>query len=219
MARNPDRPRRPLSGEETQAFAAAMAGVKPLKPGAATRPAPSPPPPVRPQVPAPEPAPILADPGTAAARPDPAPNPNPNPLPSPNPGSRAAIPGLDRRKTERLRKGALPIEGRLDLHGMTQQDAHAALERFLSRSVQAERRCLLVITGKGRTQAGRADGAEWRGGGRDGEGRGGGVLRQALPRWLAQTPHRTAIVAVQPAAPQHGGAGAFYVLLRRRRAP
>src|SRR5690606_22113463 len=57
--------------------------------------------------------------------------------------------GLDRRTAERLRRGELPIAARLDLHGMTQEEAHRALVRFLARAQAAGQRCVLVITGKG----------------------------------------------------------------------
>jgi DNA-nicking Smr family endonuclease len=117
---------------------------------------------------------------TAAAKPAPAPN-----------------PGLDRRTAERLRKGAIAIERRIDLHGMTQDDAHAALDRFIRQCWKDGRRMLLVITGKG-------SGGE-------------GVLRRGVPRWLAAGEHAARILKVETAQARHGGGGAFYVLLRRQR--
>jgi DNA-nicking Smr family endonuclease len=110
-----------------------------------------------------------------------------------------ASPGLDRRTAERLRGGALPIEARLDLHGMTQAEAHRALDAFLARAVETEKRCVLVITGKG------------------GRTTGDGILRAAVPRWLNEAPNRAHLLAFAPAQPKHGGAGALYLLLRRRR--
>jgi DNA-nicking Smr family endonuclease len=110
-----------------------------------------------------------------------------------------AAPGLDRRSAERLRRGELRIEARLDLHGMTQHEAHRALDDFLARMHQAGRRCVLVITGKG----GRASGD--------------GVLRAAVPRWLNLPGNRPLLLAFAPAQPKHGGAGALYLLLRRQR--
>ena len=104
-----------------------------------------------------------------------------------------AAPGLDRRSAERLRRGARRIEARLDLHGMTQAEAHGALEMFLARADAAEQRCVLVITGKG------------------------GVLRAGVPRWINEQPNRSRVLAFTPAQPRDGGAGAFYILLRRRR--
>ncbi|HEV2550387.1 MAG TPA: Smr/MutS family protein [Stellaceae bacterium] len=110
-----------------------------------------------------------------------------------------ASPGLDRRTAERLRQGALPIEARLDLHGMTQEEAHRALDAFLARAAAAGKRCVLVITGKG------------------GRSSGDGVLRAAVPRWLNEPPNRARLLAFVLAQPPHGGAGALYILLKRRR--
>jgi len=108
-------------------------------------------------------------------------------------------PGVDRRSADRLRRGELTIDGRLDLHGMTQAEAHRALDDFLARAETLGWRCLLVITGKG----GRAGAA--------------GVLRAAVPRWLNEAPNRARLLAFTPAQPRDGGAGALYVLLRRKR--
>lgn len=121
---------------------------------------------------------------------------------------RGAASGVDRRTAQRLARGQMPIEGRIDLHGMTQAKARRALERFLAAAEGAGRRCVLVITGKGAARD-------------DGEGampdRDAGVLRRSLPRWLALPGLRERVVAYCPAIPRHGGAGAFYILLRRRR--
>jgi DNA-nicking Smr family endonuclease len=121
----------------------------------------------------------------------------------------ATAPGVDRRTAERLRRGELPIEARLDLHGMTQEEAHGALDAFLARAVGAGQRCVLVITGKGRR---RRDAAE-----EDAIVERAGVLRSAVPRWLNEAPNRARLLAFAPARPQHGGGGALYLLLRRRR--
>jgi DNA-nicking Smr family endonuclease len=109
-------------------------------------------------------------------------------------------PGLDRRNAERLRRGERKIEARLDLHGMTQDEAHRALNAFLDRAEHAGWRCVLVITGKGRPGSSAA-----------------GVLRAAVPRWLNEAPNRARLLAIAAAQPKHGGAGAIYLLLRRRR--
>jgi DNA-nicking Smr family endonuclease len=137
-----------------------------------------------------------------------APEPPPPPAPAPVPRhareapapARAAPPnaGLDRRSAERLRRGEMAIAARLDLHGMTQEEAHRALVRFIEASYEAGRRALLLITGKG---------------GSDGEG----VLRRAVPRWLAEPRCRALVLASFPARPRHGGDGALYVLVRRKR--
>ena len=119
------------------------------------------------------------------------------------PLSSSAAPGLDRRTAERLRRGELPIEARLDLHGMTREEAHRALDDFLTHAAGMGQRCVLVITGKGRSR-GATDET-------------GGVLRAAVPRWLNESPNRGRLLAFAPARPQHGGGGALYLLLRRRR--
>jgi len=149
--------------------------------------------PDEPAEPPPAPIPLLHGPVPAAPR-------GAALLPVLQPGT---IAGVDRATGERLRRGALTIDGRLDLHGLTQAEAHAALDRFLAGSAARGRRCVLVITGKGL------------GDGPDGARR--GVLRQAVPRWLNETPNRTRILAVMPAQPKHGGGGALYVLLKRKR--
>lgn len=106
-------------------------------------------------------------------------------------------PGLDKRTLIRLRRGQLPINGRLDLHGLGRVEAHHRLVEFLARAEQAGRRCVLVITGKG--------------------SRGDGVLRQEVPRWLNEPANRARVIAFSHAIPPDGGEGALYVLLRRRR--
>lgn len=107
--------------------------------------------------------------------------------------------GLDRRNAERLRRGKMVIEATLDLHGMTQAQAHGALSRFIQRSEAAGRRCVLVITGKGIAKES------------------GGVLRNQVPNWLNEPGNRERIIAFNYAQQGHGGTGALYVLLKRRR--
>ncbi|NNG04486.1 MAG: DNA mismatch repair protein MutS [Inquilinus sp.] len=117
-----------------------------------------------------------------------------NRLPALAPG---ATPGVDRRTAERLRRGRLPIEARLDLHGMTQPVAHRALNGFVTEAYRQGRRAVLVITGKGTA--------------------GDGVLRAQVPNWLNEPEVRRKVLAIQPAQPKDGGAGALYVLLKRQR--
>jgi DNA-nicking Smr family endonuclease len=107
--------------------------------------------------------------------------------------------GVDRRTADRLKRGRLDIDARLDLHGMTRAGAQDALMVFLDRAQARDCRCVLVITGKGR------------------RGDESGVLRSEVPRWLNMPHVRGKVVAVTQAQPRHGGGGAFYVLLRRRR--
>jgi len=107
--------------------------------------------------------------------------------------------GVDRRSAQRLTRGQLPVEAALDLHGHTQDQAHAALERFLSEVQARGLRCVLVITGKGTTKEA------------------GGVLRNQVPRWLNEPVNRARILAFDYAQPKDGGLGALYVLIRRKR--
>lgn len=114
----------------------------------------------------------------------------------------AAPGGIDRRTADRLRRGKLPIEGVLDLHGLRQDEAQVQLTDFLTRAHRSGRRCVLVITGKGQ----RGDTAHE-----------GGILRRMLPVWLARAPLADKILLHSPAQPKDGGSGAFYILLRRQR--
>ncbi len=132
------------------------------------------------------------EPPRSTAPEGPRPHRAPAPVVAPNPG-------IDRRTAERLRKGALDIDRRLDLHGMTEAAAHAALDRFIDRCWREGARMLLVITGKGSA------------------GRGEGVLKRNLPRWLAIGDNAARVLRIETAQPKHGGSGAYYVLLRRRR--
>lgn len=116
---------------------------------------------------------------------------------------RPVIPGLDRNTARRLARGRRDPDAVLDLHGMTADRAHGALNRFIHDSAQAGLRCVLVVTGKGR--------------GEDGGRRGEGVLRRETPRWLGVAPLAARIVGVFEAHPRHGGAGALYVYLKRQR--
>ena len=112
--------------------------------------------------------------------------------------SHGASPGVDRRTAEQLHRGQMAIDGRIDLHGMTQTEAHGALAAFIDKAEAQGWRCVLIITGKGARS-------------------GGGVLRTAVPRWLNLPPHRARILSFGAARPKDGGEGALYVLLRRRR--
>ncbi|MDE0148019.1 MAG: Smr/MutS family protein [Rhodospirillaceae bacterium] len=109
-------------------------------------------------------------------------------------------PGVDKRTATRFRRGLMPIDARLDLHGHTQNSGRAALAGFLQAHRAAGRRCVLVVTGKGLKD-------DWS----------VGALRQALPGWLNSPDLRRLILAYCQAQPHHGGSGAVYILLRRER--
>ncbi len=108
-------------------------------------------------------------------------------------------PNVDGNTADRLRRGKLTVDGRIDLHGMTQAQAHTALASFIHRAWHEGRRCVLVITGKGNFSVE------------------GGVLRHCVPLWLADAALRPMVLAIQPAQPKDGGDGALYVLVKRRR--
>ncbi len=117
--------------------------------------------------------------------------------PSFAPLSPDTAPGVDKRTIARLRRGQLPIDARIDLHGLSQWEAHRELADFLQDARDDQRRTVLVITGKG-------------------EG-GQGVLREAVPRWINEAALRPLVLAIAPAQPKDGGTGALYLLLRRKR--
>lgn len=176
-----------LSAEEKLLWAQAMRDAKAL-PGA-KRPAPKP---------APK-APVAAASTPAQQRPAAAPSATAKKPTTPPPLAAGAVVDVDRRTAERLKRGQMPVEATLDLHGHTQAEAHGELNAFLADAHAAGRRCVLIVTGKGARTSG------------------GGVLRAEVPKWLNEAPNRGRIVAFAGARPQHGGGGALYVLLRRRR--
>ena len=105
---------------------------------------------------------------------------------------------LTRRMKQRVARGKHQIDARLDLHGFTQHEAHAALLRFLRSANARDARLVLVITGKGR-------GGEV------------GVLRRQVPQWLGLPEFRDLVIGFEDAAIAHGGEGALYVRVRRTR--
>ncbi len=113
---------------------------------------------------------------------------------------------MDHRQHERLKRGKLNPEARIDLHGMTAERAHVALRGFILRCHGEGVRLALVITGKGR--AGGSDSLV-----PDRVG----VLRHAVPEWLRQAPLGPLILQIAPAHQRHGAGGAYYVYLRRRK--
>lgn len=107
-------------------------------------------------------------------------------------------PQLDGATMRKLRRGQIPIEGRIDLHGMTQDKAKAALFSFVRGAASRGARCVLVITGKGK-----------------GLGEERGILRRRLPDWLAEPSLSALVLRHQEAARKDGGAGAYYLYLKR----
>jgi len=119
----------------------------------------------------------------------------------PAPPPAAPLSPLGRRMRSRVARGKEAIDGRLDLHGYTQSEAHAALSRFLRAASARGARLVLVITGKGRRGAGE-----------------GGVLRRHVPQWLGLPEFRSFVIGFEDAHIAHGGEGALYVRIRRSRA-
>ena len=105
--------------------------------------------------------------------------------------------GIDRLSARRMQRGQVPIEDRLDLHGLSQEQAHKKLNTFISRAVQQNFRHVLIITGKGRD--------------------GHGILRQKVPAWLKDGPLSHHLTAISYAQPKDGGKGALYIRLKRKR--
>jgi DNA-nicking Smr family endonuclease len=130
------------------------------------------------------------------------------PKPPSRPSHTPSAGGLDRQTARKLDKGHLAVEARLDLHGMRQRDAHAALRKFLKWAQSQDYRHVLVITGKG---APRAEGQSFY------EEEVKGVLRQAVPHWLSHGDLAPLIVSFSEAPRRLGGGGALYVRLRKFR--
>jgi DNA-nicking Smr family endonuclease len=114
-------------------------------------------------------------------------------------GGRLRRRGVGRRLRQRIARGTHAIDGRLDLHGMTQSAAHDALQRFLRAAQARGGRIVLVITGKG---SGDPTGER-------------GVLKRQVPLWLRLAEFRSLVVGFESAGIGHGGEGALYVSLRK----
>ena len=117
---------------------------------------------------------------------------------SPEPLIRVSLasspPLLDDTTSRKIARGKLSIDGRVDLHGLTQAEAYSVLHRFVDAGFAAGKRTLLVITGKG--------------------SRGEGILRQAVPRWLSEPDFARKVIGFREAHITHGGSGALYIRLR-----
>jgi DNA-nicking Smr family endonuclease len=118
-------------------------------------------------------------------------------------------PGVDRRQSDRVRKGRAVIGARIDLHGMGRDEAHSALIDFIIRAHAGGHRTVLVITGKGRFSRIQDDPS------REPHAPRRGLLQTMVPRWLNDAPLRQRIIGFHSAQPRHGGTGAIYVMLKR----
>jgi DNA-nicking Smr family endonuclease len=132
------------------------------------------------------------------------PRPPAAPVPLKPPAEAPALTPLGRRQKRRVARGRESIDARIDLHGMTQSQAHGALSHFLSRSQAAGHKIVLVVTGKGSGRSERPDAER-------------GVLKRQVPMWLSLPEFRSLIVGFEDAHIGHGGEGALYVRLRRGR--
>ena len=178
------RKRRGLSPDEVQVWHHVARQAKPL-PGRMLPELPEEPPPA-----VPAPLPSAASPVTGPLK-----KAAPRPIPPLAP--------LDRRARRDVARGLQPLDGRIDLHGLRQAEAHRDLLEFLYAMHHRGAKLVLVITGKG--------------GGLDARGEERGILRRLVPHWLADPALRTIVLGYEASAPGHGGEGALYVRLRRVR--
>lgn len=188
--------RRVLDAEERALWEHVVRAVKRLKPPPVADAIPEPVPPAPP----PPPEPVAAPPKRRAAPVKPERPPAPPPPPP--------LATLEPKTRRRLVRGA-EVDARLDLHGLTQAAAHHRLRLFLLGAQDSGHSLVLVITGKGDPERLMSHGPAF------GEGR--GVLKRAVPLWLAEPDLRAVVVGFEPAGRRHGGEGALYVRIRRRR--
>jgi DNA-nicking Smr family endonuclease len=181
---------RSLTPEEEDLWSVVARTVRPLRPGAllGLKPSPAAEEPGNAAVPQ-TPRPARNGVGVKAAAPS-------NPCP---PGPPALSP-IMRKEKQKLARGHAAIDARIDLHGMTQTEAHAALQHLLQRAQADGAKFVLVITGKGLP---------------NGSLNGRGVLRRQVPQWLALPEFRRYVAGFDVAHTGHGGEGALYVRLRR----
>lgn len=135
-------------------------------------------------------------------------------VPSPLHRAPPQITGLDRRTTQRLTRGQVEIERRLDLHGTGIEMARVNLLRFLRQAQDEGARTVLVITGKGDSPFSRHT---LHGAGHFHAPERAGRLRRLVTDWFHEPEFRSLVAGFQPAHPKHGGGGAYYVRVRRQR--
>jgi DNA-nicking Smr family endonuclease len=107
--------------------------------------------------------------------------------------------GIDRAHLDRLKRGQVPVEREIDLHGLRQDEAGLEIRFELREAFEMAERCVLIIHGRGA------------------HAEAGPVLKEALLGWLCEPPLDRLVMAFASAVPEHGGPGATYVLLRRKR--
>jgi DNA-nicking Smr family endonuclease len=130
--------------------------------------------------------------------------------PTPRPQPTVSVDGFDRKRLKRIATGRIEIEGRIDLHGLRESEAHLRLRGFLRQCHAQGKRTVLVITGKGRDDDDPYAPFDF---GADRAPR--GVLKRNVPRWLCEPDLAGIVVSVATAHVRHGGEGALYVHLRR----
>ncbi len=108
------------------------------------------------------------------------------------------VAGLDAEVLRKLRRGEYAVQGHFDMHGMTREEARAAVDRFFREARQGGKRCVLLVHGRGSHSKDQIP-----------------VLKEALRTWLATARFGRHVLAFATARPADGGAGAVYVLLRR----
>lgn len=195
QSRPQPRPAGPGSGlhqDDETTFRQAMVGVKPLQPRPAERPGRTPRPP-RETAGAREEREVMLELERLVEK--------NGPVPAHLSGEaiEGTASGVDRFLLARLRRGDFSLQAHLDLHGLTREQARQEVERFLDSAILQGLRCVLIIHGRGR---GSSDGVP--------------VLKNALQAWLSRSALRKRILAFTSARPCDGGAGAVYVLLRKR---
>jgi DNA-nicking Smr family endonuclease len=186
------RRKRSLSGEERTLWAIVARTVAPLRPEDMVAEPPAPPVAEAPVVSAPSKG---AGPSANAGKLGKAVPPPPPPL---HP--------IERRTLTRVARGTIEIDGRIDLHGLTQLDAHDRLHGFLRDAQSRGSKLVIVITGKGKVGGDDPYGMNER-----------GVLRRRVPQWLAEPGLRNIVIGFEEAHRSHGGGGALYVRIRKKR--
>jgi len=110
-----------------------------------------------------------------------------------------AVQGFSRKLMKKLKRGELPVQGHIDLHGLTKPDAETAVTDFLLESFKSGLRCVLIVHGRGLNSPESLP-----------------VLKEGLPQWLNRGRVRKVVLAFATARPYDGGTGATYVFLRNR---